>query len=217
MEKFRSLIIEDEPDNRENLRLMLKNYCPGIEVVGEAGNVAEGLTEIIRIKPDLVFLDVEMPDGTGFDLLRSIPGFNFHVIFVTAYSNYAIKAIKFNAMDYILKPIDIAELIQAVGKVSQKKVADESMSKLQNLLANMDISDPQSKRIALPSADALQMVEISNIIRLGGENNYTRFYLKNNKPILVSKTLKDYVSLLEDYGFFRVHQSHLVNLKCVKS
>lgn len=217
METYRSIIVEDEQDNRMNLRFMLQNECPNVEIVGEAGGVAEGLKLIREVNPDLVFLDVEMPDGTGFDLLKSIPGFKFHVIFVTAYSNYAIKAIKFNAMDYILKPIDISELVQAVDKIGYKKTADESMAKLQNLLSNLEVADAQSRRLALASTESLQMVEVRNIIRLQGENNYTRFYIKGSSPILVSKTIKEYANMLEEYNFFRVHQSHVVNLNYVSS
>jgi two-component system LytT family response regulator len=217
MEKCRSIIIEDEQDNRENLRLMLQNYCPAVEVIGEASNVTEGLKLIRETKPALVFLDVEMPDGTGFDLLRSLPGFEFNVIFVTAYSGYAIKAIKFNALDYVLKPIDISELCQAVDKVAYKQSADDSMLKLTNLLANMKVSELQSRRIALASAESLQMVEIRKIMRLQGENNYTRFFIHGSSPILVSKTIKEYATMLEDYNFFRVHQSHVVNLNFVST
>lgn len=217
MEIFKSIIVEDEPDNRRNLRLMLENYCPQVEVIGEAANVQEGIQEIRRQQPDLVFLDVEMPDGTGFDLLQAVPGMDFRVIFVTAYSHYAIKAIKFNAMDYILKPIDITELCQAVDKVTQDQQKDDSLSRIRNMLSNFQNSDYQSRRIPLASADALKMVEIRNIVRLQGENNYTRFFLKDESPILVSKTIKEFVELLEPYQFMRVHQSHVVNLNYVSS
>lgn len=217
MEKYRAIIVEDEPDNRQNLRLMLQNYCPQVNIIGEAANVAEGLDLIQKVAPTLVFLDVEMPDGTGFDLLRQLPGFDFSVIFVTAYSNYAIKAIKFNALDYVLKPIDITELIQAVDKVGYKRSADDSMLKLKNLLSNMSLTDLQSRRIALASAESLQMVEIRKIMRLQGENNYTRFFIHEASPVLVSKTIKEYAKMLEEYNFFRVHQSHVVNLNYVST
>ncbi|MCB9232012.1 MAG: response regulator transcription factor [Bacteroidia bacterium] len=217
MQKIRSIIVEDEQDNRLNLKVMLQSYCPNIEVVAEAENVAEGLKTIRQYQPELVFLDVEMPDGSGFDLLARVGKPDFRVIFVTAYSQYAIKAIKFNAMDYILKPIDISELCLAVDKVSHNMKNNDSIELIQNLLGNIQHRDLQSRRIPLASADSLRMVELSQVVRLQGENNYTRFFLADGTNILVSKTLKDYDSMLESNDFIRVHQSHIVNLSFVKS
>lgn len=217
MKTIKSIIIEDEPDNRLNLRVMLQNYCPHVEVIAEAENVETGIQMIRQHRPELVFLDVEMPDGTGFDLLAKIGAFDFHVIFVTAYSQYAIKAIKFNALDYILKPIDISELGKAVDKAANNMDKSDSMNRIQNLLSNMQQRDLQSRRIPLASADSLRMVELSQIVRLQGENNYTRFFFTDKTSMLVSKTLKEYVEMLEPCDFMRVHQSHLVNLSYVQS
>lgn len=217
LESVRCVIVEDEPDNRQNLRLLIENYCPQLEIAAEAGSVAEGLKVIRNIRPDLIFLDVELGDGTGFDLLASLQGMEFHVIFVTAYSHYAIKAIKFNAVDYIMKPIDILELCQAVDKASRRSEAKENLTKIRNMIQNLSTTDSGSKRIPLASVDALKLVEVRNIVRLEGENNYTRFYFKGEPPLLVSKTIKEYEGLLQDADFFRVHQSHLVNMAFVSS
>lgn len=214
---MRSLIIEDEQDNRENLRLLLQNYCPDVEVVGEGINVQSGLEAIRKHKPELVFLDVEMPDGTGFDLLRSLPKLEFEVIFVTAYSHYAIRAIKFNALDYILKPIDISELSEAVEKATRQAEQQDSMLKIQNLLSNLHTREVQNRRLPLASAESLRLVELKDIIRLQGENNYTRFYLTEGPPLLVSRTLKEYATQLEESDFLRVHQSHVVNVNHITS
>jgi two-component system LytT family response regulator len=217
MEKMRCVLIEDEPDNRQNLRLLIGAYCPQLEIVGEAGSVEEGLLLVRQLRPALIFLDVELQDGTGFDLLAGMPGLDAHVIFVTAYTHYAIKAIKFNAIDYLMKPIDIHELCQAVDKATRKTEAAENLLKIRNLISNLGAADNSSKRIALASVDALKMVEVRNIIRLEGENNYTRFYFKADPPTLVSKTIKEYEVMLQDFDFFRVHQSHLVNMAYVAS
>lgn len=217
MEKMRCVLIEDEPDNRQNLRLLIGAYCPQLEIVGEAGSVEEGLLLVRQLRPALIFLDVELQDGTGFDLLAGMPGLDAHVIFVTAYTHYAIKAIKFNAIDYLMKPIDIHELCQAVDKATRKTEAAENLLKIRNLISNLGAADNSGKRIALASVDALKMVEVRNIIRLEGENNYTRFYFKNESPMLVSKTIKEYEGLLQDFDFFRAHQSHLVNMAYVAS
>lgn len=215
MEKIRCALIEDEPDNRHNLRLLIGTYCPQLEIVAEAGSVEEALRVVRQARPELMFLDVELQDGTGFDLLVGLQGLDVNVIFVTAYTHYAIKAIKFNAVDYIMKPIDIHELCQAVDKASRRSEAQDSLLKIKNLISNLGAADNGSKRIALASLDSLKMVEVRNIIRLEGENNYTRFHFKGEPSMLVSKTIKEYETVLHDFDFFRVHQSHLVNMAYV--
>jgi two-component system LytT family response regulator len=179
--------------------------------------VEKGWQLIRQLRPELVFLDVELQDGTGFDLLMGLQGSEVNVIFVTAYSHYAIKAIKFNAIDYLMKPIDLHELCQAVDKAMRKNEAQASLLKIRNMISNLNTPDANSKRIALASVDALKMVEVRNIIRLEGENNYTRFYFKDEPSMIVSKTIKEYEAMLQDFDFFRVHQSHLVNMSFVAS
>ncbi len=217
MEKLRCVVIDDEPDNRENLRLMIAAYCPQLEVVAEAGSVETGLKAVRQTRPELIFLDIELQDGTGFDLLAGLQGQEVNVIFVTAYTHYAIKAIKFNAIDYLMKPIDIGELCLAADKAARQSEAKDSLLKIRNLISNLGTAENGNKRIALASVDALKMVEVRGIIRLEGENNYTRFYFKNEPSMLVSKTIKEYEGMLQDFDFFRVHQSHLVNMTYVAS
>ena len=216
-EKIRAVIVEDEPDNRENLKLLLEAYCEEIEVAAEAATVADGVREISKVQPDLVFLDVELPDGNGFDVLEKLHSKELQVIFITAFSEYAIRAIKFDALDYIMKPIDISELRSAVDKVLNKRQTMNSFSRIENLLANLHTREVQKRRIPLASADALKMVELQHIVRLEGESNYTRFYFTNDNPFLVARTLKEYEEILSDSEFMRVHQSHIVNLNFVKS
>lgn len=213
MTTLRALIVDDEANNRENLRLALDAYCPEVEVVAEADSALTALDRIKEVRPDLVFLDIAMPLGSGFDLLESLPRIDFEIIFVTAYDQYAIRAIKFAAVDYLLKPINALELKQAVERVQIKRQQQQSQGQLQALLHNLQ---QQEKKIALPQSDHIEFVAVNSIIRCRGDRNYTHFYLKDGRELLVSRTLKEYVDLLDDSSFFRVHQSHLVNLDCVQ-
>lgn len=212
MTKIRALIVDDEANNRENLRLALTAYCPEVEVVAEADAAISALDGIREHSPELVFLDIAMPLGSGFDLLESLPTVDFEVIFVTAYDQYAIRAIKFAAVDYLLKPINALELKKAVQRVLVKRNKQDQRAQLETLLHNLR---KQEKKIALPQADHIEFVEVSEIVRCQGDRNYTYFHLKDGRKLLVSKTLKEYVSILDDQVFYRVHQSHLVNLNCV--
>lgn len=213
MTTLRALIVDDEANNRENLRLALDAYCPEVEVVAEADSALTALDRIKEVRPDLVFLDIAMPLGSGFDLLESLPRIDFEIIFVTAYDQYAIRAIKFAAVDYLLKPINALELKQAVERVQIKRQQQQSQGQLQALLHNLQ---QQEKKIALPQSDHIEFVAVNSIIRCRGDRNYTHFHLKDGRELLVSRTLKEYVDLLDDSSFFRVHQSHLVNLDCVQ-
>jgi Response regulator of the LytR/AlgR family len=213
---IRAIIVEDEPHNRENLHTLLADFCPSIEVIGLCASASEGRQQIIENRPDLVFLDVEMPGGDGFSLLESLPSCDFEVIFVTAFSNYAIKAIKFSALDYIVKPIDVKELVKAVDKAVVTIRNSRNNFRMQNLLDNKYRKDDK-KIIALPLSDKIEFVEIADIIRCEADGNYTFFHLKNGERLLISKTLKEYDELLSHLNFLRVHQSHLINLNEVKS
>lgn len=213
MTKINAIIVDDETNNRENLRLALDTYCKEVKIVGEANSAISALDVIQEQQPNLVFLDIAMPLGDGFQLLESIETINFDIIFVTAYNQHAIRAIKYCAIDYLLKPIDALELKNAVNRVLTNQQKKQQQRKLELLLLNR--SDAP-KKIALPQTDHIEFVEVSDIIRCQGEKNYTWFYLKNDQKLLVSQTLKEYVELLEDDYFFRVHQSHLVNLQQVK-
>ena len=209
MTKIKAIIVDDESNNRENLRAALATYCNDVKVVGEADSAITALDLIMKEKPDLAFLDIAMPKGGGFELLESLPSIDFDIIFVTAYDQYALKAIKFCAIDYLLKPIDALELKNAVNKVLTNQLSIDRRQKLELFVANMRKTQ---QKIALPQSDHVVFVAVEDIIRCKGEKNYTWFYIKDGRKLLVSKTLKDYMDLLEDSHFFRVHQSHLVNL-----
>lgn len=215
MNKLNTIIVDDEKDAVNFIRSIVKDYCPELEVKAVAGSVDEAVRVIIEEKPDLVFLDVEMTNGSGFDVLACFPNKTFEVIFITAFNHYAIKAIKFSAVDYILKPININELIIAVKKVLEKKstssIQTESFSAL---LENIKNNIPN--KLAIPTTDGMEYLNTKDIIRIEAEGSYSRFYLSDGKKILVSRNLKEYQELLHDQDFFRPHNSHLVNLHLVK-
>lgn len=204
-------IIDDEKKGRETLKNFIKTYCSDLEIVGEAMNVAEGIAMIADKQPEVVFLDIEMPDGTGFDLLSAIQQINFQVVFVTAFDQYAVKAFQFSAVDYLLKPVNPSLLMQAVDKLRKRLSIDQLNLKLDVLLNNKKKLDT----LALPTAEGVHMTKIDQITRCAADNNYTTFYLADGSQIIVSRTLKEYSDLLEEFNFYRVHQSHLVNLDFV--
>jgi len=211
-----AVIVDDEQGARESLAKMVEKYCPQIQVLAKANSMKTALQAIELHQPDLVFLDIEMPNGNAFDLLAQIPELNFEIIFTTAYDHYAIKAIKFSAIDYILKPIDHEELMQAVdrlkGKVSQKETIRK---KFDALLTNMKTGSV-SKRIALPEGDSLIFIELNDVIRCEASGNYSVFHLTDSRRMVSSRHLGDYEEMLEDEDFFRVHRAHLINFKHIK-
>ena len=213
---IKSLIIDDEPHNQENLKGLLKKCCSNVEVVGLACSSKEGVEMIKSEQPDLVFLDIEMPNKNGFELLESLEQVNFEVIFVTAYNQYILQAIKTCALDYLMKPVVSSELVDAVFRVEKAVAKKKENEKLKVLVENFK-SINQPKKIALPTAEELFFVPINDIIRCKGENNYTVFYLTNGTSILVSRTLKDWEDLLTPHQFIRTHQSHLINSAHVSS
>jgi len=209
------IIIDDEAKSRGTIKEMLNIYCHGIEIVAQADSVKTGISAIKQYNPDLILLDIRMPDGTGFDLLRQIGLISFKVIFITAYEEYAIKAFKFSALDYILKPIDPDELMDAIDK-SKKIIANDNLNlRLNSFFENLD-TPKEAKKIALKSMDSISLVEVDDIIRCESDKNYTIFHMIDGETILAIKTLKDFMDILEDYGFYRVHQSHIINLCHVK-
>ena len=214
---IRYILVDDERNNLENLQFLLQEHCPALEFVGAARSVQEALPLITAAVPDLIFLDIQMPGETGFDLLRSIDKPAFEVIFVTAYDQYGIQAIKFSALDYLLKPVAIEELIQAVDKATEKIKSKQQNKNITNLLAYLEKPKATSLRIALPTLKETHYVKLEEIIRCEASDNYTLFFLQNGENILVSKTLKEYDDLLRLHNFQRVHQSHLVNMQFVKS
>lgn len=213
--KIRAIIVEDEATSRETLRNYLASYCPNVKLLDECAEIKTAEKAIRELKPDLVFLDVEMPFGTGFDLLEKFTRIDFEVVFVTAYAQYAIKALNLSASYYIMKPIDIDELVAAVEKVVENHgKSDESNKGL--LLQNMRQKNAEDHRISLPMLDGFELVKVGEIIRCKAVDNYTEFYLSNGDKKLICRTLKYYDEILQPYGFFRTHKSHLVNLREVR-
>ncbi len=214
MGKIRTLVIDDEPRARETIKNMLGLYCEHLEVAGEADSVAAGLAAIQELNPELVLLDIKMPDGSGFDLLEKLDDRDFALVFITAFDEYAIKAFKFNAMDYLLKPIDPDELVKTIKRVVEFQ--SNAKQDLSVVLNNIRDLKKDNKKLVLKTMESIFVVSVQDIIRCESSGNYTRFYLKGEKPIMVSHTLKDYEEMLQEYGFLRVHQSHLVNLDHIK-
>lgn len=216
MTMIRTLLIDDEAPNHRELSRLLQENCPQIQILGHAYNAAEARTLYLEQAPDLLFLDIEMPGGNGFQFLESIQPVRAEVIFVTAYDKYAIQAIKFAALDYLLKPVNPEELKAAVNRAQQKILTRWSNLQLQALLENLR-NPQQQPKIALPSLDRVDFVEPDQIIRCQADNTYTHVFLSDGSKILISKTLREFSQLLADYGFLRTHQSHLVNRKYVRS
>ncbi len=214
---IRSIIIDDEPNNIENLRSIINTYSPEVEIIATALNAADGINVIRTHQPDLIFLDIQMPGASGFDVLKAFTPVNFEVIFITAYDQYGIQAIKFSALDYLLKPIDITEFKLAIYKATEKISARKQNHSIENLLAYIKSGQREIPKIALPTLNETMYVKVTDIIRCEAENNYTTFYLQNGERILVCKTLKEFADLLQPHQFIRTHQSHLVNLHFVKS
>ncbi len=208
-----AIIVEDEPRSREFLKNMVQEYCPQVTIAGTASSVEEAVATIETIKPSLVFLDIEMHTGTGFDVLQQVKQRNFQVIFTTAYDHYAIQAIKFSAVDYLLKPIDVEELQQAVKKVEEKLQANQSSQALDVLLQNLKKSPGDDFSITLSTSEGLEFVPLKNILRLEASGPYTHFFMKDNRKVIVSRHMKEYEMLLNDHYFFRVHNSHIINMK----
>jgi two-component system LytT family response regulator len=209
-----AVIIDDEARSRETIREMLRLYCNGIEVVAEAQDVKSGIEAIKRHNPQLVLLDIRMPDGSGFDLLRQIMPVSFRIIFVTAYEEYAIKAFRFNALDYLTKPIEPAELQNAIEKASTIIENEDLNERLKKLLNDyMKFQVPENRKIILKTSETIHIVDIDNIVRCESDRNYTVFHLEDKTKILMSKTIKDYSDILELHSFYRVHHSHLINLR----
>lgn len=214
--KLKTVIIDDEKDAVDFIFSIIGEYCPGLNVVGKAHDVKEGVETIKNLKPELVFLDVEMPHGTGFDLLTNFPEKEFDVVFITAFNHYAIKAIKFSAVDYILKPININEFIEAVNKVMQKRSSSmfRGNENIKALLENLKTGVPS--RLAIPTSDGMEYLNPKDIIRIEADRSYSWFFITGNRKILVSKNLKEFQDLLSDRHFFRPHNSYLINLRYVK-
>lgn len=215
---IKGIIIDDEQNNITNLQRLLEKYCPEVTIVGTSSDANEGIALIKNNKPDLLFLDIQMPKKDGFQLLQELNLYDFEVIFVTAYSQYGIQAIKFSAIDYLLKPIDFEELTKAVTKTKEKLQHKKQNLQLQNLLYHLQENQSNSEhRIAISSLKETRFIYVKNIIRCESDNSYTLFFTDDGETIISTVPLYDYDEMLGIYGFIRCHQSHLVNKKYVKS
>lgn len=206
---MKALVVDDIPQARKTLIKDLEIYCPYVEISGEANGVVEAVKFLNKNKVDIVFLDIQMDDGSGFDILDMIPEIHFNIIFITANDGHALRAFRYSAVDYLLKPVDPDDLVKAVSK-AQSKTSEQHLK--YDLLRKNNRSDAH-EILALNSQDKIQLVKISEIIRCQSVDNYTHFFMAEGKKIIVSKTLKEYDELLQEHKFIRVHHSHLVNAK----
>jgi two-component system LytT family response regulator len=210
-----AIIIDDELKSRQGLETMLTEMVKDVSVIATAESVTIGIKAIEKHQPDLVFLDVEMPKNDGFELFNAIHPINFEVIFTTAHEQYALKAFRTTAIDYLLKPIDLDELVNAVKKVEEKRSNDTVNKNFEVFMNNLK-SNSANQQIAISSSDGLLFIKIENIVYLRGDGAYTYFFLKTGERITTSKNLKEYEDLLAEYDFFRVHKSYLINLHEMK-
>lgn len=211
----RCVIVEDEEIARNVLKSLLSQYCQDVMVCAEADDVESGKAMINAFRPDLVFLDIEMPGGGGFKLLNSIENIDFEVVFITAYEQFAIKAIRHAALDYLLKPVDPKELVSAVEKVKEEKYKKTLKKQYDTLLKNLNPEQLTVRKISLSTTDKIHLIEVDDIVRCESDNYYTIIHFKNGTNMLVSKTLKEIEQKLEEFDFVRTHKSHLVNIRCI--
>jgi two-component system LytT family response regulator len=213
---LRAILIDDEILSLESLEMELQSHCPDVEIIEICKGAKAGKEAIVQHHPDLVFLDLEMPGQNGFELLEEVKYIPFDVIFTTAYDEYAIRAIKVSAMDYLLKPIDIDELKQAVKKISEKTYDGLSRQKLDVLLTNIQGSHGVFEKLAVPTLSGLSFINLSDIVYCEADGNYTTVFTANGDKYVLSKTLKETEGLMSNPVFFRTHQSYLVNLNCIQ-
>lgn len=212
------LIVDDEPSAAQVLLLLIERHLPEVTEVRQASTVQEAAALVLQFQPDLVFQDIVMPEQNGFDFLSSLGRISFEIVFTTAYDEYAVRAIRFSALDYLLKPIDALELRAAFDRFLEKRRHQtESDLLVQNLLQNLQQRGQESYKLAVPTMQGAILLPPANIIRLEGDGNYTHFYLADQRKLVSAKTLKEYVELLAEHGFVRIHKSHLVNQRFVQS
>jgi two-component system LytT family response regulator len=212
---LRSIIIDDEFKSREVLKSLLEKFCENVDVLATCQNGDEAISAITTHKPDVIFLDIQMQRETGFEILERLDKIDFEIVFTTAYSEFAIKAFNFSAIDYLLKPIDIQMLRKAVEK-ARRRIVGSISQRVAQLAENMKENSFKNTRLAIPSNDGLVFVSVGEIIYCEASGNYTNIYLEENRKFLVSRTLKEYEELLVDQDFFRIHNSHLINLNSIK-
>ncbi|MBC7886984.1 MAG: response regulator transcription factor [Ferruginibacter sp.] len=212
MNTIKALIIDDETTAVKTLSLMIQHYIPGITALKTTTDVYEGLHLLQHFEPQLLFIDIQMPVMSGFELLKQVPQVNFSIIFTTAHDEYAIDAIRFSALDYLLKPIDADELQNSFNRFIEKQKSNTGNRSLyNNFMHNLNVTDKKEFKLALPTLLGTFFYKPGDIIRLEGEGNYTKFYFADKTSVLTSYTMKNYEDILLNYGFIRVHKSHLVN------
>lgn len=214
---IKAIIIEDEKMSRETLRRLLEKYCPIVEIVAEADGYRLGMDLIRKHHPDVIFLDIQMPDGSGFRLLEEMGEIDFEIIFTTAFDQFAIKAIKYSALDYLLKPIIPKDLVDAVGRVERKKAEAVRRKNLEMIPESLRHQEERSQKIVLSTSEMIHVISVEDIVRCESDNYYTYFHFVDGRKLLISKTLKENEELLSPYNFIRPHKSHLVNIKYIKS
>ncbi|MCE3294614.1 MAG: response regulator transcription factor [Crocinitomicaceae bacterium] len=208
--KIKAVIVDDEVLAIKSLSIMIEEHFKNVEIVGTAGSVNQGIELVEEHKPDLLFLDIEMPSGSGFEVVEKTAYLKYKLIFTTAYNDYAIKAFKVNAIDYLLKPIDEIELIKAVQKAIDQRSENTSRMDFSKLFSGME-----QMRISIPTKEGYDLIDCNDLIRVESDSNYTWFHFQNKNKVLVSKTLKEVEKQLERFNFIRVHNSHLVNRKYI--
>jgi len=213
---IKSVVIDDDMHSRNTIIHDIKTYCKEVEVVGEANSVVTAVKLINEKKPDILFLDIELGDGTGFDILEICKDLKFKVIFITAYGSYGIKAIRFSAFDYLLKPVIPEELQGAIERYKETEIKFDRKASVDYLLSNIKGNKPKFNKIDLSFEDKTIFIELDDIIQCKSDSNYTIFHLKDKTTHTVSKTLKEYENLLSEFGFIRIHNSHLINIKHLK-
>ncbi len=209
---IRTFIVEDEQPILEAILEILKSHCKEVEVIGTSDNVSDAVMQIKEKLPDLVLMDINILGGTSFDVLEKLGEINFKLIFITAFEEYAIKAIKFAALDYLVKPLDPFELISAIEKASKSIEKEHSQVMFQTLLSNLTSSEKKFDRIILKTAESIFLINIQDITHIEADGSYTRFFINDGRKIMVSKVIKEYDEMLTEFGFLRVHQSHITNI-----
>jgi two-component system LytT family response regulator len=212
---LRSIIVDDEFKSRESLKALIEKFCDNIQVAAVCQNGEEAIKAIEEHKPDVVFLDIQLQRETGFEILEKLNKIDFEIIFTTAYSEFAIKAFKFSAIDYLLKPIDITELRTAIEK-AQKRIVGSISERMAQLAQNLKGNSFKNSRLAIPATDGLVFINVDEILYCEASGNYTNIHMVDNRKFLVSRTLKEYEDLLEEQDFFRIHNSFLINLNSIK-
>ncbi len=213
---LRSIIVEDEKPNARLLKNLLEKYCPEIELVGICHSVKEALQDIPVLQPDLVFMDVMLTDGNAFDILTELEKINFKIIFTSAYNDFAVKAIKFSALDYIVKPVNITELKEAVQKAVENISKKDEPKQYEILLQNVNSPSGKLQKIALPTLEGHVFIHLDSIIRCEADGSYTNFFMESKVKLVVSKPIKEFDNLLSSQNFFRVHNSHLINISHIQ-